>query len=414
MNLLKRVVAETDALGSHAFDSPSQVLGTPTAGALLDRPPAELVEVALAALEMTVNVDLASVRPGAQMVIGEHLAAAAMRDELPFSEDQLVRLAELLAQLRHPGTNHALTLLGFALAAIERGVGIDEVAAPELADPLRRLAAQMTRVDVPFEGPVRASVRRLTDPAAPRGPLPASEDPWTEALLTYRTALAGREREAVDAVLNLAASGNGSKPSRRFQREVELAVGEFGARLVGRSAGALLTTASKVSSARVRFVMPSDLADTLRGLCWIAGSAGGTDAARGLADMAVAGWRSIPGIGKACVKAARAAINQLAAIPEGALLLGGVRAQVKQASVVRLVDDAIDRAAARIGISRIEFEEQVISDFGLGATASAGDISAATTLSCASSHRWPASSASWIATAARSRPRRLPSGRRML
>ena len=364
--LVRQVVAETETLGSHAYDSPSQVLGTATAVALLDRPPAELVEVALAALEMTANVDLASVRPGAQMVIGEHLAAAAMRDELPFRDDQLVLLAELLEQIRHPGTDHALTLLGLALPAIERGVGIDGVASAELADPLRRLAAQMTRFDVPFEGPVRASVRRLTDPAAPRGPLPASEDPWTEALLTHRTALAGREREIADAVLKLAMEANGSKPSRRFQHEVERAVGEFGSQPVGRSAGALLAVASKVSSARVRFVMPSDLADTLRGLCWIAGTAGGPDAARGLADMAVAGWRSIPGVGKACVKAGRAAIDRLAAIPEGAVFLSGVRAQVKQASAVRLVDDAIDRAAVRMGVSRVEFEEQFIPDFGLG------------------------------------------------
>ena len=83
-------------------------------------------------------------------------------------------------------------------------------------------------------------------------------------------------------------------------------------------------------------------------------------------------WRSragarCPDYGPLCAKAANAAINGLAELPEGAAQLGRIRGQLKRPTAVAAVDAAIDRAAERLGIARAEFEERAVPDFGLDA-----------------------------------------------
>ncbi len=179
---------------------------------------------------------------------------------------------------------------------------------------------------------------------------PESDDPWTAAL-----------RGGDERLLALAATATTSRPGKQFAAARDDLAAELGPQPVA----ALITAACRVRGAPGE-VVPADVGDVLRGLAWIAAAAGGPEAARALGDLALTGWKKVPSRGPLCSKAANAALAALGELPDGAAQLGRVRAQLKQPAAVRAADDAIERAAERLGIRREEFEERVVPDFGLG------------------------------------------------
>ena len=170
---------------------------------------------------------------------------------------------------------------------------------------------------------------------------------------------------AGDRLLSLAATATAAKPSKAFRTQRDELLEELGADRAGAVAARLLDAAVAVrGSDRIGIPAP-EVGDVLRGLAFIAAGAAQDDAARVLAELAIAGWRKVPQYGPLCSKAANAAINGLAELPDGAPQLGRIRGQLKRATAVAAVDAAIARAAERLGMAPAEFEERVVPDFGL-------------------------------------------------
>jgi hypothetical protein len=344
-----------------ARDSQAYYVQLPTGGcrktqagaAALGGTDAELIALACGALHEAGRHGRSrpSMSPGAMLrrAIAYDLANGALRRKLPWTLEQLVELLDALA-----GDGHIL--VGFypvkaALLTVERAVG--EPAPAELHEPLR---AVLGLIGNDLAEDIRVRQRLLVllgEVEAGSGPLPASDDPWTAALLAARSELA-------DQLLTIAAKATGSKPSKQFlaaRAEVLTAAGTADV------TAALISGACKVPAAGQ---LPPQVGDVLRGLAWIAAAAGGEPAARALGDLALRGWQKVPSYGPLCSKAANAALAALAELPEGAAQLGRVRAQLKQPAAQRAADVAIDRAAERLGVPREEFDERVVPDFGLG------------------------------------------------
>ena len=331
---------------------------TPTGAELLDGTPDELVELVLRCFAIAAHADRYGGfgdRSISLAAIG--LASSALRRKLPWTEAQFDQLLADLALLRGFGfrplntEDHPVVPL---VGAIERHYG--ERAPEGLHKGLARVA-KLLDDDYAEHAKVIKRIRALTGDAGADA-LPKSKDPWTQALReASRTPLAGD-------VLTLAAGATAAKPTKSFLAERDALYERHGRAEVGEVAAQLLDAAAATKGAEGEGV-PSPVGDVLRGLAWIAGGAGGEDAARALSAMALAGYKKVRWHGPLCPKAANAALTALAEHPEGAAELGRLRAQLKGASAVRAVEAAIAKASERTGVAPDEFEERAVPDFGL-------------------------------------------------
>jgi hypothetical protein len=342
---------------------------TPTGAALLERPPDELAKVALGALEIAASTSYEQYGQSRSWELHQtcdDVAAAALRRALPFTDAELARLLALpvaIVKQRKPYRLLSEGVVKGVLGAVERRAG-DEPAPEELRKPLRRLAGAIPD-ETADDRKLRARIARLLgedEPALSGG------EPWADAMLAARKALPPADREAADRVLALAATATAAKPSKAFRTGCDELLEDHGRERIGTAAARLLEAAVAVRGSDRNGIPSPELGDVLRGLAFILAAAGGEDAARVLADLAVAGWRKVPGWGPLSSKAANAAINGLADLPDGAAQLGRIRGQLKRPTAVAAVDKAIDRAAERLAIPRAEFEERVVPDFGLDAS----------------------------------------------
>ncbi len=298
------------------------------------------------------------------------LAAAVLGRTLPFTDADFRRLLdELAVHMRrvqdgayyptardHP----VLPLLG----ALERHYG-DQPVPEALHGPLQMIATVLVDDGSPHGHRALRRVDVLLGDAKASDIVPRSSDPWTQALIAVHGGLDDKDRALADRILKTAQAGTAAKPPETFSKRADRLIGDAGAADVARVAAALLTAAAAVAGTRESGRMSSELGDRLRGIAWIAGAAGGEDAARALAAFALAGWRRVPGHGLLCQKAANAAAGALGTFPAGAVQLGRLRAEVKQPEAMRIIDATIEAAADLLGVSPVEFEERIVPNFGL-------------------------------------------------
>jgi len=341
---IEQIAAELPPLRYHRSSVASgECRKTPSGAALLSTGDATF---AIAALREAARFARAGQRtydqaPRIRRDIARDLAGSTLRRKLPWTVEQLGELLDALADNARSANDRALLASFDPVKPVLRAIESfgDGVAPPELHERLREIAALLrwnTAEDV------RAKQRVLALLGEGREP----DDPWSAAL-----------RDGDPRLLELAATATSSRPTKQFAAARD-SLGPV-------PVAALITAACRVTSPAGE-VVPAPVGDTLRGLAWIAGAAGGEDAARALGDLALYGWKKVPSRGPLCSKAANAALAALGELPEGAAQLGRVRAQLKQPAAQRAADAAIERAAERLGIRREEFEERVVPDFGLG------------------------------------------------
>ena len=148
-------------------------------------------------------------------------------------------------------------------------------------------------------GRLRRGLGRVTGGAEetrlPRGP-------WSEAMLATRAGVDPDGVEIADQMLALAATATAARPSKAFKTERDRLVETYGRERTAAVAALLLEAAVAVRGSE-RIGIPSpELGDVLRGLAFVATAAGGDDATRALAALAIAGWRKVPGCGAADVE----------------------------------------------------------------------------------------------------------------
>lgn len=357
------VFAEAEAGRPIRWPCGDRVRELPTALAILEESPTTQIAVVLCALKVARDFDSRwNGKDHGRAMVAYYLVSAVMRRRLPFTDEQLADLIELLLQQRWINTWGVPVKP--VLLAVERRSG-DGTAPEMLRAPLFQLAAAL-RDGTAEDRETIARIRRLTGDAS-RDPLQPSGDPWTRALLSHLEALEPADRALAGRLLVLAQTASATKPSRKFLKQLGELIDETTVEVCGRLAGELLSVAAGVSASAQLGVIPPELGTVLRGLCWVAQTTGGEAAVRGLGDIAVAGWRKVPNWGPLCAKAANAAILALAELPAGASQLGRIRSQIKRPQAIRVIDSAIDRAAELLGVDRAEFEERVVPDFGIGA-----------------------------------------------
>ena len=251
--------------------------------------------------------------------------------KLPWTAEGLASLLDALSENAHRGTQPSLTVgidpVKPVVLAVERFA--DGVAPPDLHERLRRLAALLT---YEYTEDVKVKKRVLA--------LLGERDEWTGGGGRAAAGAGGRRDEGREAVRRRATMRSWARARGRADH--------------GRVPGARRAWRGCPGGRRRR-----------AGAAWIAAAAGGPEAARALGDLALTGWRRSRRAAR-CAQGRQRRAGALGELPDGAAQLGRVRAQLKQPAAVRAADDAIERAAERLGIRREEFEERVVPDFGLG------------------------------------------------
>jgi hypothetical protein len=267
------------------------VRNTPTGAALLERPPEELTGLVVDALEIASAIPFDGYREAWQKQRAcVDFAALALRRTLPFDDAQITALLEHVAAA--PRSYGRYLDVGSypikpVLKTVERRAE-GGVAPAELHRVLRKVAKRVD--DELAEGrAVLARIARLLGEEPP--PIPAG-DPWSEAML------AARRHPDADRLLAVAATATAAKPSKAFRAERDALLEELGADAAGAVAGRLIEAAVAVrGSDRIGIPSP-EVGDVLRGLAFIAAAAAHDDAARVLAELAIAGWRKCRSTGR--------------------------------------------------------------------------------------------------------------------
>jgi len=122
--------------------------------------------------------------------------------------------------------------------------------------------------------------------------------------------------------------------------------------------------------------------DLIKGVLFAVAALGDAALAPAVATMAAASLRKVPNLGPVAARVGNAGINVLSELPGPAAItqLGRLRLLVKYATARRLVEKALDAAAARAGVTPDEIEEMSIPTYGLDAQGVArrplGDVTA--------------------------------------
>jgi len=107
--------------------------------------------------------------------------------------------------------------------------------------------------------------------------------------------------------------------------------------------------------------------DILKSLCWLASTIENPDLARALGKLAISCYRKIPGLGPRAVKVGNAAVYALGQMPgmDSVAQLAMLRVKVKFGTAQKLIEKALNAAAARENLPRDEIDELAVPSYGL-------------------------------------------------
>lgn len=199
---------------------------------------------------------------------------------------------------------------------------------------------------------------------------------WTDAAIQHVDALDPAVVESWSALVRYAREASGSKPSATWRRGAAGVVDALGSGafldavlawfpFVGKSRGEL---PGADIPGRDSTLLAEQNANVLKGLVWCCARFDEPRVSTELADLAVACFKKVPGVGPRCIKAGNACIYSLGQMKGAHAVsqLARLRQVVKFGSARKLLEKALDQAAERAGVSRADIEELAVPDYGLG------------------------------------------------
>jgi len=229
---------------------------------------------------------------------------------------------------------------------------------PMLTKPFRE---QLMRLDVVL-GKVPVDDRFIRKPV----------DSWTTTFFKVRAALEPAEQAKLNALVELADSARGSKPTKTYLKKAKALSDDFPA--FEASLRSIIEAIGVAGKRSVKFkgyptdnstLLDSDHTDLLRGLLWMCADAPGL--AIPLGGAAERCYKKIPGIGPRCAKTGTACVNALSRMPTVDAMgqLSRLQTVVKHASTRKQLEKALAASAEAAGVTRAQLEEMSVPDGGL-------------------------------------------------
>jgi hypothetical protein len=270
------------------------------------------------------------------------------------------------------------------LRSVERWVAGNGMPA-ELQVALGRLAEQgrskATQADERKSLALLHAILRIEDEQTP--PFDDADD-WGYAVGQVWEQLDQEERANWRGLLNHAATASGTKPTKPWVTGATERIGMIGRaesqeivvtclRLLRSPARPALTDEDQtVRLYANRAAMPTSVptvgnGDILKGLGWFCALFDDPVVASAAGDAAEACFKKLSGIGPRAAKVGNACVYALGAMPgmHGTAQLQRLRQRVKQAPAIKLIDETLNQAARREGMTREDLDDLAVPTFDL-------------------------------------------------
>ena len=200
----------------------------------------------------------------------------------------------------------------------------------------------------------------------------AAGDVWADAALSELRALDSKTQTAWAEILLSCLRATGSAPSSKWLKGVDKYLDIIGAQeffnklvrwfpLVDKPRAAAANRYDNVQT------LLSVNADILKGLAWVCSTSDDPEIGRALTSLAVSAYKKIPGSGPRAGKVGNACFWSLGNMPgnEGVAQLSILKLKVKTNTAQKVIANALEIAARRIGITAEEIEEMSVPTYGL-------------------------------------------------
>ncbi|HEX3355673.1 MAG TPA: DUF4132 domain-containing protein [Tepidisphaeraceae bacterium] len=218
------------------------------------------------------------------------------------------------------------------------------------------------------------------------GPTPAATvniapgEAWADAAIADLAAMPPAQRTAFSALLQYAATADGSKPSKKWLTRADELIAPIGHNAFEKHLARWLPLVEKPRNQQIPFTEtryipnPNHLiikehAQLLKGLAWSCASSKNPLIAQSLADATLASFKKVPNLGPRCMILGNACLFSLTNMQtdDAAAQLGRIDAQIKQPTGRKNAAKALQKFADNTGQTPEELAEKAIPTFGLNA-----------------------------------------------
>jgi hypothetical protein len=277
--------------------------------------------------------------------------SALLRKKLPFTPEQIRHLVELGADPSYYYPFSSVLRLAESIPM-----------SPELAAALRQMRTSYVVRNDMVEGHKALKVRidNLLSPKQAGAPFEAA-GPWSRQLAPELT-------PAWRAVLEAGELISGREPSRKWREAAAARVAEMGREAFRQTALRWLDFGPSPGDPHVQ--TSGTEAGYQLGLLWSLTGFGDDEAAAAVARFTEQCLRKIPSLGAVSQRSGNAGVGVLACMagPAAVAQLARLALRVRYQTAQRLLQEALEAAARRQGLSREELEEITVPAFGLDAS----------------------------------------------
>jgi Domain of unknown function (DUF4132) len=340
---LKTVLANAGALAPGPASSEASVLGRMLSGLFAPK----LIERRLNWLEFSTLGGLVS---------------HTLRRKLPFGAEDLAEILRSYAQ--NSQEIHYFFPLASLITAAEFGTKTPDTEAA--MRELRGSFVHVTRQSNSKEN--RKLVERIDHYLAPEKEKQLSTGgPWSSTVFAEINGRAERDQSHWSELFLHCLAAQSATPSKAWRRCSQELVGAVGANRVRASAVRWLNRDIVPTTTSSGSQISDKDADYLKGFVWVLAGLADAELCRLIADFGLACLRKIPKIGPVSARVGFACVNTLAEVQgmESVAQLSRMRAKVKYAVALKLIEKALNRAAERSGLSRDDLEDIAVPTYGL-------------------------------------------------
>jgi hypothetical protein len=198
---------------------------------------------------------------------------------------------------------------------------------------------------------------------------------WSDALNADVAALPDAEQDQWALLFRHALTATGARPSAKWQKTARELVSILGEEVFRRAMRKWLPRVSEGRSHTIARdprgignTINDENANALRGLLWILSLIERRDGdARLAADVAIAAYKKVPGVGPRAVKVGNAAVYALSEMvgPEAMAQLAMLKVRIRFGTAQKEIEKAFDAAARELQLPREEIEELSVPNCGL-------------------------------------------------
>jgi len=302
----------------------------------------------------------------------------------------LLHVIPAALQAANKSSPESLSDLCHALSRF-RGVEYESMAWPDITAALARLAANLDlkKSDLPLNllrlrerisraehSHNRAAVQSFDEAFHIGRGLPIDlGEPWSDRVYTDLRSLKPAAQSDWLKVLETCILANSAQPTAKWLKQIDDALSPLKPADIQTRLSTWLPLAGKnrpsLPGGKIEgrdSSVPSERnADILRGLAFILSRFDTPRSAKALGDLAMSGYKMVPGIGARCPKPATASVWALSQLknPEALSQLSRIRQLVKFGTAKKVLDTALNKLAKELNVSTDELHEMAAPDFGL-------------------------------------------------